>query len=254
MFWPFLTGSDKCRSMWDLVLAIGIVQITLSSVQFCLSLTEADCFHAVWNEILQSFKVFYSFKKYLHFTQNSCVFMSFEVMMWFYYWCFITCLEQTSVVHWTWIPVFVIVMHVTVWSVLIYHQHHDSMESTLEKFILNIYRKLNDLSNKRFLTLCDWTFKSNINYLSTYVAWKAVVCVQGNVNFQSLLWWQSSVTYWTLVAWRSCCIWWLFFSFFLLPLLFLSCWKWLHTQQFLPAVVPKAQLHNNHAVLAICYE
>jgi hypothetical protein len=93
----------------------GIVQSTLSSVKLCLSLSEVNCFHALWNEILlQSLNVCYASKKCLHFIQNSHAFMFFEVMMCYYYWYLVICLKQTGTLLWKWIPVFVIVICVTV--------------------------------------------------------------------------------------------------------------------------------------------
>lgn len=93
----------------------GIVQSTLSSVRLCLSSSEVDYVQALWNEtLLQSLYVCYASKNCLHFIQNSHAFMFYEVMMCFYYWYLVTCMKQTGTLHWKWIPVFVIVMCVTV--------------------------------------------------------------------------------------------------------------------------------------------
>lgn len=49
----------------------AIVQDTVSSVKLCLSLSEFDCFHTVWNQILlQSCNVFSPSKKYLYFIRS----------------------------------------------------------------------------------------------------------------------------------------------------------------------------------------
>jgi hypothetical protein len=52
----------------------AIAQDTVSSVKLCLSLSEVDCFHAAWNQILlQSCNVFYPSKKYLYFIKSKLV-------------------------------------------------------------------------------------------------------------------------------------------------------------------------------------
>jgi hypothetical protein len=65
----------------------AIAQITLSSVELCLSLSEVVCSRALWNKtLLQSFNVFYASTNCLHFIKNkfSCFFIFFEVTLYFH--------------------------------------------------------------------------------------------------------------------------------------------------------------------------
>ena len=85
-----------------------IAQITLSSVNLSLSLSEVDCFHALHNKtLLQSFNDFMlpkqvctSFKINVHTLHT---FLSYLI---FYYSYFMNSWNHKGILHWKWIPVF----------------------------------------------------------------------------------------------------------------------------------------------------
>lgn len=78
LFLSLMTCSNN--SGWDHVAGEShstipaIAQVTVSSVKLFLSLSEADWFHTVWNQILlQSCNVFYPSKNYLYFIRSKLV-------------------------------------------------------------------------------------------------------------------------------------------------------------------------------------
>lgn len=84
--------------------------ISHSSVQLCLSLSEVDCFWALWYETLHpSPNVFHTSKKCLYFAKTSMLVMPFSG-----YFIFIMCISKVlgtkQTLHWKWFLMFIVVL------------------------------------------------------------------------------------------------------------------------------------------------
>jgi hypothetical protein len=119
----------KRIGMWPHDCSIGfshfpaIAQITLSSVKLSLSLSEAEWFHAEWNEaVFQSLNVFCTSKNYLYFISINS--KAVDVLS-FYYWFFLSSWKQIRVLFWKWVQLLV-----TVLATPVNHQQGQSVAPT----------------------------------------------------------------------------------------------------------------------------
>jgi hypothetical protein len=115
-FWPFrithfntivltfitlLTDQDETR--WpasQLLVSPAVAQCTLKSVKLCLLLSEDDHFNVSSNEMPFYHIIYLMLPKCLYFTKIHA----------FYFWYFISFLNQTGTLHWKWVPVSMLVM------------------------------------------------------------------------------------------------------------------------------------------------
>jgi hypothetical protein len=126
--------------------SLAIVQITYSEVMLCPSLSEVECFHAVWNKILlESFNVFYASQKctLLKFYAFGALkgYFTFLLLQYYVtsYW------NKISILCCKCIPVFV-----TILSVQINHKH-PGLYCTLQ-YEVNSEYKLTSLPSAMYRT------------------------------------------------------------------------------------------------------
>ena len=144
--WKWWTGI-KSSSCWaELPLPTLLLCSDHCQLSETISLSEtAYCCALCCNTLFQSLHVLLSSSKWLHFTMSEnklSHFYAFWVPLYFYYWCFTSCWNQTGTLHWKWIPVFITVfllVLITNTKTLLFHKQHNWM--TLKLTELHIFNE-----------------------------------------------------------------------------------------------------------------